>query len=785
MSCTPCNLKFERPEEWKTHLKTEHLGVDASETPTNNDQDDQELHLQKKEDQDGKLKCELCVETFEVGNDLLKHLFCYHNKNLIEGGKCDETCQTIVYHKADEPETKPRKIAKNTTEIKAVIFKCGKCKQEFKYKSALKSHTKFHMDQTPSVDKYKCDLCFRMFTTKQGKSLHQTMMHAKTAKKGLDEKDKSKFQCDHCGWKHISKTKMSKHLEDMHSIYPLKRHISEVKKEDGVLDKREDNNECNQCEYKCESDYAFGLHMEQVHGKSANLNENLTHNLGPSPPPKKIKMPLSKQEMQDALNPTDENETYDDETEGSGDDDSEGDFSEYEERFKKLLRPKETTHKSSNTEGKFEEIVQENESLKQMLISSSDVIVNLEKEKEDLEKKANFYEDMVENMVAENEQMMLTIVDLKEKNANLDHILGMKTSADEDTPQILKGITTKTSAKKPDPRFSQIFLCDNCERVFATQTLLNRHIECDHLDDPHEADESTIEPMDTHNVETPPVAQQTMDTHNVETPPVAQQNKEIFKCSKFISAGHPCRQPFENKENLQKHIQEHTELTCPTCGEMFKNMDEKNIHMKMHVPRIIYNFSTGINNCNNCLDQFDTLEELKVHVDANHKDKSQNQCKFCELKFQTKNDLRNHVTETHKTFKPCNKYAINNCEYDDECRYQHITLRENQEICFKCGEIFSNKTEMMKHVKGKHGEIPCTRFSDGHCEYGSKCLFKHVMKTTNQATHQVFRTVPLNPGSRQWQPNQPQPNQQQMIEMMTKLIPEMMSQIMIKMGMAQ
>ena len=67
MSCTPCNLKFDRPEEWKTHLKTKHLGVEASETPTNDDQDDQELHLKKKEDQDWKLKCELCVETFKVG----------------------------------------------------------------------------------------------------------------------------------------------------------------------------------------------------------------------------------------------------------------------------------------------------------------------------------------------------------------------------------------------------------------------------------------------------------------------------------------------------------------------------------------------------------------------------------------------------------------------------------------------------------------------------------------------------------------------------------------------
>jgi ribosomal protein L31 len=164
---------------------------------------DQELHLQKKEDQDWKLKCELCVETFVVGSDLLEHLLYVHIENLKEGGKCDLTCQEQVKEKEEDTEVKSKEGG-NTEEIKPATIKCEECNQEFKTRSALKSHSKTHMDQILNI-KFKCDLCIRMFTTKQDKSLHQIMMHAKTARKGLNEKDKSKFQCDHCGWKHISK----------------------------------------------------------------------------------------------------------------------------------------------------------------------------------------------------------------------------------------------------------------------------------------------------------------------------------------------------------------------------------------------------------------------------------------------------------------------------------------------------------------------------------------------------------------------------------------------------
>ena len=146
------------------------------------------------------------------------------------------------------------------------------------------------------------------------------------------------------------------------------------------------------------------------------------------------------------------------------------------------------------------------------------------------------------------------------------------------------------------------------------------------------------------------------------------------------------------------------------------------------------------------------------------------------MQFPSKDYLKNHVTSEHKTFKSCNKFASNTCEYDDECRYQHIILEGTKEVCFTCGEMFRNKTDMMKHIKATHGAEPCMRFDEGNCVYGSKCLFSHIRRATQtQTTSQVFRPATTNQSSQAWPhiyPNQQtnQPNQPQMMEMMTKLI---------------
>ena len=102
-------------------------------------------------------------------------------------------------------------------------------------------------------------------------------------------------------------------------------------------------------------------------------------------------------------------------------------------------------------------------------------------------------------------------------------------------------------------------------------------------------------------------------------------------------------------------------------------------------------------------------------------------CIQCDMEFKSKKELVNHMKETHKTYKPCKNFKLNKCEYNQECLFPHIVLPEGHHICYKCGLIFATPTEVMKHIKEKHGNIICHKFMRGQCTY-TKCLFSHPGK---------------------------------------------------------
>ena len=90
------------------------------------------------------------------------------------------------------------------------------------------------------------------------------------------------------------------------------------------------------------------------------------------------------------------------------------------------------------------------------------------------------------------------------------------------------------------------------------------------------------------------------------------------------------------------------------------------------------------------------------------------------MKVKNKNDLIAHI-KIHKSYKLCKNYAVNKCELESECRYNHdIFLR----ICYKCGVKSSSKTDIIKHIKTKHGNETCHNFLLNRCDY-QECMFSH------------------------------------------------------------
>ena len=65
------------------------------------------------------------------------------------------------------------------------------------------------------------------------------------------------------------------------------------------------------------------------------------------------------------------------------------------------------------------------------------------------------------------------------------------------------------------------------------------------------------------------------------------------------------------------------------------------------------------------------------------------------------------------------------CDYKSECKYRHIKLKHNQQICYTCGKRTQTIKELMAHIKDVHGSQPCTKYAKGQCDRGRKCWYNH------------------------------------------------------------
>ena len=189
----------------------------------------------------------------------------------------------------------------------------------------------------------------------------------------------------------------------------------------------------------------------------------------------------------------------------------------------------------------------------------------------------------------------------------------------------------------------------------------------------------------------------------------------------------------------------------------------------------------SINKCDKCIDQSKTGNQVK--------------CNQCGQGFQNKNEIENHLRVDHKTYRPCKKYAENNCE-KEICRFSHKTLQHGEEVCYKCGDIYTSKTDLINHIKTQHGMVICHKFLKNECSRTSdECIFSHKTmpnrtKSSPPLQQQVFRERPTAQAQRpvvgmqtmsehiqiQQQLNRPQMGSQPQIDIMN-MIPQIVAQV--------
>ena len=97
--------------------------------------------------------------------------------------------------------------------------------------------------------------------------------------------------------------------------------------------------------------------------------------------------------------------------------------------------------------------------------------------------------------------------------------------------------------------------------------------------------------------------------------------------------------------------------------------------------------------CKECFYQTINRHQLIEHVEITHRQNTQSVFKYdlCKINFRTQREINVHDGNKHrKSYKPCHNFSMKNkCEFDSECNFCHIKLKQGDHICYKCGDIFS------------------------------------------------------------------------------------------------
>ena len=177
---------------------------------------------------------------------------------------------------------------------------------------------------------------------------------------------------------------------------------------------------------------------------------------------------------------------------------------------------------------------------------------------------------------------------------------------------------------------------------------------------------------------------------------------------------------------------------CPICGLGRKTRGQVEQHMTTHEKQE----EDSQFNCKDCQYQTMNRDQLYQHMDLIHK---KFECNLCNTLFKTRKDLNIHSKEAHnKKFIPCRNFPSKKCEYDSECSFLHIILNQGEHVCFKCGDVFKNKTLMVNHIKSDHGQETCKRFQENKCSFGEKCFYRHILNARSVRTPQES-SVPTSP----------------------------------------
>lgn len=177
-------------------------------------------------------KCPQCPKTFRTGYDQRKHSIC-HDEGF------SYACEICKFKCKSKQALKHHRLRKHDNS--EYQFTCDKCSKQFKIKTDLTTHIKYHHTDHPPLI---CEVCGESFKASVSMSAH----------KRKHRKDLRKFTCEICQCRFKSEHNLNNHL---------------LLHEKGIT--------CNECGMKFDTTKRLSYHKKVKHKKLENYMCSICH----------------------------------------------------------------------------------------------------------------------------------------------------------------------------------------------------------------------------------------------------------------------------------------------------------------------------------------------------------------------------------------------------------------------------------------------------------------------------------------------------------------------------
>jgi hypothetical protein len=273
--------------------------------------------------------------------------------------------------------------------------------------------------------------------------------------------------------------------------------------------------------------------------------------------------------------------------------------------------------------------------------------------------------------------------------------------------------------KNKDVQPKHKFDCTECPEKRASKDGMAAHMSCHREPGMHKCDDCSYK------------SNERIDLRNHR-----KQTRHTGTFKEYVC--HECRLEFYSEEEEKNHMETHVpdgaggaqtdqreaKFKCPICGFTAKTESKIEKHMSCHDG----NEEDSTFLCGDCSFQSMNRDQLLEHLETKH---DKHICYMCNIASKSKNELNKHIAQSHKSHKPCRDFATNSCHYKSECKYKHIILQRNEQICYTCGTRTNTMKDLMAHIKEVHGSQSCTKSATGQCDRGRRCWYSHSKHTSN------------------------------------------------------